>query len=96
MDKAVDAYENINNLLITLGTGLLGAMGFLFDQQAPRALSAAGNVARRFQCGFCRPLPVLRVYLLSERRICTLELGRDTRHRPGSIAEDSAFFTRCC
>jgi hypothetical protein len=29
LDKAVDAYEGINNLLITLGTGLLGAMGFL-------------------------------------------------------------------
>jgi hypothetical protein len=33
MDKAVDAYENINNLLITLGTGLLGAMGFLLTSK---------------------------------------------------------------
>ncbi|MFY9728851.1 MAG: hypothetical protein WB579_25535 [Bryobacteraceae bacterium] len=33
LDKAVDAYEGINNLLITLGTGLLGAMGFLLTSK---------------------------------------------------------------
>jgi len=36
LDKAVDAYEGINNLLITLGTGLLGAMGFLFINKPRR------------------------------------------------------------
>jgi hypothetical protein len=34
--RAVDAYENINNLLITLGTGILGAMGFLLTNKPNR------------------------------------------------------------
>jgi len=37
LDKAVDAYEGINNLLITLGTGLLGAMGFLLVNKPKRS-----------------------------------------------------------
>ena len=47
LDKAIDAYENLNNLLITLGTGILGAMGFLLtsrpkEHYRPRDLWPAG------------------------------------------------------
>ena len=50
LDQAVEAYENLNNLLITLGTGMLGAMGFLLtskpkDHYSPRILWAAGSSA---------------------------------------------------
>jgi hypothetical protein len=36
LGKALDAYQGINNLLITLGTGILGAMGFLLTSTPKR------------------------------------------------------------